>query len=335
MEVREENNVPPVKRVDRGSLVGYIEVLGRSGKVSARYSVRKRGLTFGRAYNNDVVIEDPYICPHHLEIIWDEENGLVARDLGTVNGLLRENEKMKVDSIKLVSGVRFRIGRTTFRFYSHDYEVPETIVDSYAMSPLKALESRLMQATIFTGALFYIFGDYWMESYKKFDTLHFTYGMIGIFSLIVVWSSFWAFTSRMLTHRWNLFIHCAIASAGIVAISLFDVVLSYMSFAFALDHFQRIVSAVGMGLLIAGIIYTHLRFVSSALPFHLASVSSAVAIAFVGMTLLLSHLEKKDFNYSPRYNVTLKAPAFKIVKSKSLGDFFESARELKSEMDGD
>lgn len=335
MEIKEENNLSPLKRVDRASLVGYIEVLGRSGRVSARYSVRKRGLTFGRAYNNDVVLEDPYICPHHLEIVWDEENGLAARDLGTVNGLLLEDEKIKVDSLRLVSGVKFRIGRTNLRFFSHDYEVPKTITDSYAMSPLRSLESRLLQIILFMAMASCILVDFWMDSYKKFDTLNLTYGMMGILFIIVAWSFLWAFTSRMLTHRWSFFVHCAIASAGIAAVFLFNVVLSYASFAFALDRFEGLVSVVGIGLLMAGIIYMHLRFVSSALPFYLASVSSGVAIAFVGMTLLLSHLESKDFNYSPRYNVTLKAPVFKIAKSRSLGDFFESAQTLKSNVSED
>ena len=332
MEIKEENNVSPLKTVDRASLVGYIEVLGRSGKVSARYSVRKRGLTFGRAYNNDVVLEDPYICPHHLELVWDEE-GLVARDLSSVNGLLLDDEKIKVDSIKLVSGVKFRIGRTNLRFYSYDYEVPETVVDSYAMSPLRSFENRLNQAVIFIITAAYIMINHWMESYHEMDSLKLAYGLIGFFSIIVVWSSFWSFTSRVITHRWNFFIHCAIASAGLVLISFYDIILSYMSFAFALDSYQGIANAVGIGLLMAAIIYVHLRFVSSALPFHLASTSSGVAIAFVAMSLLISHLEHKDFNYSPRYNVTLKAPSFKVVKGKSVDDFFESAEKLKREMD--
>lgn len=333
MEISEETSKPSVRQVDRRSLVGYIEVLGRSGKVVARYSVRKRGLTFGRAYNNDVVLEDPYVCPHHLEIAWDEEKGIVARDLGTVNGLLLEDEKIKVDSINLVSGVKFRIGRTSFRFFNHDYEVPRTIVDSYAMSPLRSLESRKLQSFIFIVTALYILVDYWMKSYNKFDTLNLTYGYIGFFSFIVVWSSFWAFTSRMVTHQWNLFIHCAIASGGVVVVSLFEALLSYLSFALALDNFQGIVGTVGIGLLIAGVIYTHLRFVSSALPFYLASVSSGVAVAFVGMTLLISYLENRDFNYSPQYYVTLKAPVFKIVKSKSTDDFFDDVRKLKSDLE--
>jgi pSer/pThr/pTyr-binding forkhead associated (FHA) protein len=50
----------------------WVEVLGRHRDVAARYRCAGPMVHVGRAYDNDVVLDDPYVAPRHLRIARDE-----------------------------------------------------------------------------------------------------------------------------------------------------------------------------------------------------------------------------------------------------------------------
>ena len=61
--------------------LGYIEVLDSKGNVLERRPIDYFPIHIGRAYNNEVVIDDPYVCPAHVAIELDDRGSLIARDL--------------------------------------------------------------------------------------------------------------------------------------------------------------------------------------------------------------------------------------------------------------
>jgi len=65
----------------------WIDVLSRHGEVASRSRIAADEARVGRAFDNDVVLDDPHVAPHHLRVFRGEDGELVAEDLGTVNGL--------------------------------------------------------------------------------------------------------------------------------------------------------------------------------------------------------------------------------------------------------
>jgi len=95
--------------------VMWIEVLSHHGDVTARVPVEGDEARIGRAFDNDVVVDDPHVAPHHVRIRRGEDGELVAEDLGTLNGLLPEHGARRVPTLALAKAPGFRIGRTTLR----------------------------------------------------------------------------------------------------------------------------------------------------------------------------------------------------------------------------
>ena len=93
----------------------WIEVLSHQGDVAARVSVERDEARIGRAFDNDVVVDDPHVAPHHLRIHRGEDGELVAEDIGTLNGLFPEHGAHRVKTVSLAKETGFRIGRTTLR----------------------------------------------------------------------------------------------------------------------------------------------------------------------------------------------------------------------------
>lgn len=70
-----------------------------------------RGLTFGRAADNDIVLDDQFVSSHHARLV--PPDTLV--DLESTNGTLVNGRALR-GRAQLAPGDDFRLGSTTFRY---------------------------------------------------------------------------------------------------------------------------------------------------------------------------------------------------------------------------
>ena len=109
--------------------VMWIEVLSRHGEVAARERIDASEARIGRAFDNDVVVDDPHVAPHHLRIFRGEDGELVAEDLGTLNGLYPEHGAKRVTRLPLAREPGIRVGRTILRVHDAAHAVaPEKLL---------------------------------------------------------------------------------------------------------------------------------------------------------------------------------------------------------------
>jgi len=90
----------------------WIETLSRHREVATRQRCRGPVVRVGRAYDNDVVIDDPYVAAYHLRIARDGDGRLVAEDLGSLNGLFVDRDRTRRTQIVLEGDRPIRIGGT-------------------------------------------------------------------------------------------------------------------------------------------------------------------------------------------------------------------------------
>ncbi len=70
-------DVPDSRHQEAGAIRGVIELLGRSGLLLQRLPYHGNTIKIGRAYDNDIIVSDPYVCPHHL-VIQEHDGGSVG-----------------------------------------------------------------------------------------------------------------------------------------------------------------------------------------------------------------------------------------------------------------
>jgi hypothetical protein len=75
-------------------------------------------ITIGRNANNDVVINDPLVSRHHLQIIRDDYGNFRLADFGSKNGTFVNGEKIKGE-IRLNLTDVIRIGNTTLPWHGY------------------------------------------------------------------------------------------------------------------------------------------------------------------------------------------------------------------------
>src|SRR5436190_17091955 len=106
----------------------WVEVLTRQGEVLTRYRARcgtgGDEVRLGRGYENDVILDDPFVAAHHLRIARDESGALFAHDLSSANGLFTGHDRRRRERVALDPNQPIRIGRTFLRVRQADYAVP-------------------------------------------------------------------------------------------------------------------------------------------------------------------------------------------------------------------
>src|SRR5258708_22168803 len=106
----------------------WVEILSRHRGYAARFRTGGPEVRIGRGYDNDVIVDDPYVAARHLRIFRDETGQLLAEDLGSANGTFLDGGKIRLASLILDGGQPIRIGQTYLRVRDLNHAVePERL----------------------------------------------------------------------------------------------------------------------------------------------------------------------------------------------------------------
>jgi hypothetical protein len=207
--------------------VVWIEVLSRHRDVVARHRCAAGVIKIGRAYDNDIVIDDPFVAPHHLRISRDDAGHPVVEDCGSVNGLFLERGAGRHDRVVVDGGVTLRIGHTRLRVLTADHPVaPErpaggdvanwTTLGALAVAPLGAVALSI-----------------WLSETIEPKPSRYLLPLVGLAGVVLLWTAAWAVLSRVFASSAHFERNLRIALLGIAGYWLFHNAMTAAAFGFA------------------------------------------------------------------------------------------------------
>lgn len=100
-----------------------IELISRNNKVQSLHRLSGETITIGRAYDNDLVLQEEHTSPYHAQITESESGGLLLIDQNSINGI-RDRKNKKLDSqVRLNSGDVITIGKHLIRIVLPNHPV--------------------------------------------------------------------------------------------------------------------------------------------------------------------------------------------------------------------
>ena len=102
---------------------GALELVDRAGRVEQRVLIADRPVRIGRAFDNDLIVDDVHVDAHHAEVAVGDDGVPTVRDLGSVNGLNSARSRQRVAQIALDREISFTVGGTAVRFRPADSAV--------------------------------------------------------------------------------------------------------------------------------------------------------------------------------------------------------------------
>jgi hypothetical protein len=303
----------------------WVEVLSQHGDVANRIAIEKEEALIGRAFDNDVVLDDPHVAPHHLRIHRGDDGELVAVDLGTLNGLYAEHASHRVPTLALAKEPGFRIGRTTLRVRDARHPVaPERL-----LTPPRAHArwAGLLGALL----LLMLVGLQWLNLTTQPNASAVILPLLGFVTILALWTTLWAVLSRVFFGQAQFALMLRIAITACIALVIWDYFAETASFSFAWRDAAEY-SGLGAWALLAAACYGHLQAIG---PRHMrAAIGLVIALVVVGAALqYFGRSETRRIIGRSASLGDLRPPAFRIVPLATADDFFREADRAKARVD--
>ena len=286
-------------------------------------------LTLGRALDNHIVIDDPFVAAHHARLDIAADGCLQLSVLDTVNGVqLNSDQPDRKDTaaeklmaggharVMPVSGALLKLGKTHLRLrLPYEPLAPEQTLPQIA-SAVSAVEpastntrGRLWPWLAGVGLMAFEAGSHWLGLDPGAHLSAWLPLLLGVPVAVVVWCGVWALLSKLFNHHFDFSGHLKLALPWMLAMALTQALWPQLSAALALPLMWRL-TPVLMVVLAALLVRAHLSHV-------LPNKRQAVAVGVTAMTLTAvaisaaSNLRTHDAFSNTPYMSTLPLPALR------------------------
>jgi hypothetical protein len=309
----------------------FAERLDRHGEVTERVRVERYPFRIGRAYTNDLVLDDPHVCEEHA-VVEEAEDGLRLRDVGSRNDIL-EGGAREV-TLPLAGQLVVELGRTHVRLRDRDYAVGPAVTLRRRQAPIEWLLSHWTSPVVVIVlaaalGLAILRQSTWRETgwSEWLQTPLFGIGALAL------WAGGWALATRFLRQRSRFPAHMAVAGLLLIASELADEALQFARFLVesiaAVQWTDIAITSVLIGLLI----YGHLRVatVGSARQRVLSGIMAA-GLVFGARALAQSESEPDWVSTLPYWSRLEPLPPVTWLPRESVESFFERAQVIEAEL---
>ncbi|MGA7808142.1 FHA domain-containing protein [Bradyrhizobium sp.] len=307
----------------------WVEILSRHRDIAARFRITAPEVRIGRGYDNDVIVDDPYVAAQHLRVFRDEAGQLVAEDLGSANGTFLDGSRSRLARVVVDGKQPIRIGQTYLRVRepSHEVEPERTARPQWRILPV-VVAAALGAAVLGMDAL-----RIWLSQVTEARASSYLTPLLSGLAVIVVWVGIWTLLSRIFSGRSHLIRNLLIALAGLFAFSLYNELAQYLAFGWtwsAASTYQYVAAWSAL----AVVCFLHLRGVGPGRVW----LKAALVTALLVVAVTVEQLQRSEaFSDSGRQTTAhvLMPPALRAVPFRDEAAFFGEIADLKPKLDRD
>jgi hypothetical protein len=307
----------------------WVEILSRHRDIAARVRIAGPEAHIGRGYDNDVIVDDPYVAARHLRVFRDEAGQLVAEDMGSVNGTFLDGSKSRLARIVVDGTKPIRIGQTYLRVRATDHEVERERL----ARPERAMLPFLGAAALGAVTLGIYMLKVWLTQTSEPRVSTYLTPSLTIIATVLVWAGLWALLSRIFSGRSRFLRHLLIVLLGAFALSLYNEFAQVCAFAWTWPTASTYQYAATWSIL-AAMCFFHLREVGPARLWLKGAIVTTVLVTVIAAQTLQ---QSEAFSDSGRQNTTrlLMPPSFRAVPFRDENAFFGDIADLKAKLDRD
>ena len=309
-----------------------IEIIGRAGQVLYRHAWDGRPLSIGRAYDNDLIVADPYVCPHHLQLGFEEGQAQLV-DLESVNGSYLDNGKARLGRCTLQDGATIHFGHSVLRYHAGNSPVAPALRDAARSRSTAWLTHRWVFPLALLLALASMLTDEWWDESTSDGLLALAQGLVYPFLLLLVWAGCWSLLNRVTAQRANFLVHLSITLLGIVADFLVVEALRVVSFGFAATEQLWWLTWLAHAAVLSGVILGHLRFALHGAVHRQAWSAGLATVLLFAAPLTGDILDRTSFRTLPPLYPVPFPPQFQWVEGKSANEFLSAAEPARAAVD--
>ncbi|MDH5407937.1 MAG: FHA domain-containing protein [Gammaproteobacteria bacterium] len=304
-----------------------IEQAGRGSHRHAADMQKVSGdkITIGRAFDNDIILTDPHVCPHHAVIESGVDGRAQLHDLNSVNGSYDANHAPLYQPHTISSGDTYIIGRSRIRIYFPDHPVEESIkvnpvekLAKYASIPTIAISVLVL------AVLLNLFIDY-SSTLGEFKFGRIIITNIGFLLAITLWPVCWAMFARFRKLEAKFIAQFTVSITLLIIGTVFLSMIDWIEFHLGINStglklfywlFTILLLAClfGINLYLAGFQINRKHFLYTA----------GLTLTALSFNYTLISIDSSDFKYSPVYHKKIYPPSVTLYSAHDIHSFIKA-----------
>jgi len=310
--------------------LALIEVLDHDERVLHAVPVVRWPMTVGRAFDCDVVLDDPHVAARHLtlDVPPDGSPGLVLTVGDSVNGVQVDQRQLSCGvSTMLAAGSQLHAGRSTLRVrLSGESLAPER--------PLARSADRIrlwLTVSAAVAVLLWVTVLLWLDNVPGSSWDKYLPSLLGVMFGIAAWSSLWGLGSKLFQRHFRALPHLRVLLGFVLAMLLVDTLLALASFALGVPWLSHIRGWVRRAM-VAALLGTHLWLLLPGRQRAIAVTVSALLLLVVGVDGALSWRHRQRL-FDELYVATLPPPALRLAPAQPVTALLDELRPLRARLE--
>lgn len=295
-------------------------------------------VTVGRALDNDIILSDPAISPHHMQITQTEDGSFSVQNLSQENGTLLEGQRLGDEPAALPVPSHLTLGGRKLNLLSDD--IPVSPTNLLKFSGLFCFASKPVWAfVLFVMCSFALFAEKYTSTFLNkgawfyISDVLINLGILFLFALVLL------LVTWVASHRWTLV--SALSTTFILSLlkSGLNVLAGALAYFFTSDSPDAWLSTLYNTVLVTGLLYLYQRWASYLRPLPalgLAVLLASPLLVIEALNQMDNLSQDNEFSSEPDYNQTLSAFNLHAGGRLSLDDYMQkAAEELPSQLESD
>jgi hypothetical protein len=309
-----------------------LELLSRKDIPLKHYKFEQDFVCVGRDFNNDLRLDDPYVCPSHMLVAIDPETGkLIVNDCQSTNGIKVNNKFVRQATLN--SHDVIKIGRTRLRIIDTKVPLAEAIPLSELEENLSWLNQSFLAICLSIVCLSFLLLTKYLGSVQEFNLIKALPSELGQLAVFSLWPLSFAVLAKVVKKESHI-------------ISQFNLTWLIVLLANALILLQKIAIFnihpgtwfTWLELIIFAVVVGLFIWLSLFIAFHQANrrrniIASLMTFIILAPIYALGFLNTDEFNSRPSYNPVLLPPTYNITSAIQTDKFIQNANSLFTQVE--
>lgn len=287
------------------------------------HPIHKFPVRIGRALDNDIILSDPTVSAHHVEID-QAEQGLIVRNLSKENGTRLNGKALQETQVDLSKPINLRIGNRRARLLAPHMQVAQASVRQCTGCFKLFCNPVCSVSLVVLAVLAFLYEAYLQSIFNKELIYYFSsvmpymLGMIALTLLI-------AGISRMSNQRWEVIPALSLAALFMLIPHLLGELGHALNYFFTANWPLESLLLLSNFLLIPLLLYAYIRLVHHAERWPalgLALLFSAPLLVYQAIDLTDQWTVGHEFTGQADFNRSLSAWDIRLKPTLTIDDYF-------------
>ena len=183
-----------------------VERTSRSGRVEERFVIARPRASIGRAYDNDIILSDPYTTAHQL-VVTNDLNGLAVEVVDDQGATQKSGVPIGEGRTPIESGVEITVGRTHLRVWTTNHPVPPPLAFDRLDQVFDTFTQPSWMAALLGAWLGVQMADFFLVRFREVAFSDAALAMLSPMLMPIAWALIWSVISRISRGEPRFFLH--------------------------------------------------------------------------------------------------------------------------------